>query len=167
MFIKHLNVVITYVRGWPWPWLWNLCSVLVFQLWSYDAEILHNMGVFLRAAQALNYLTKDIVLSVECLSPGTLELPETRSQLYNIPVKTGESEIICCPYSEWEIQAQMGDRGTEVKQLVQGHSRWFSAELTNPSRTWSPKCCSFPYSVIWSPPLYLSYLSSSFFSFGK
>lgn len=62
--------------------------------------ILHNMGVFLRAAQALNYLTQDIALSVECLSPGTLELPETRSQLYNIPVKTGESEIICSPYSE-------------------------------------------------------------------
>ena len=97
--------------------------MLVFQLWSYDAEILHNMGVFLRAAQALNYLTKDIALSVECLSPGALELPETRSQLYNIPVKIGESEIICCPYNEWEIQAQMGDRGTEVKQLVQGHSR--------------------------------------------
>lgn len=71
-----------------------------FLTWSHDAEILHNMGVFLKAAQALNYLTKDIALSVECLSPGTLELPDTRSQLYNIPVKTGESEIICSPYSE-------------------------------------------------------------------
>lgn len=170
MFIKHQSIITPFIPRTPdslykdimlCERIWLLNSEAE-QFWRKRASVPQGVGwVFSGASWFLFILpeTRTSDFGVP-FSREPLELPETWSQLHNIPVKIEEG------WNNFVVSGRV--RETQVRKLVQGHIKWFAAQVINVSRAWSPRCCSFPNNIICAQLLtYLLYLSSSLFYFGK